>query len=281
MPAYDLVLYFECGCEEHRHETTCPIQEHFQFEIGTVPGYWCIPLGKFYLPVHKVNKASLNLNSLPFSQFEVSVKSPVRVENSKPKKVFVKTELPVYGETSISYTIQELENDLGSFEPCKTRNIEVGSYANQTLKSHQLEFEPFKLIVKEVRLVSVGDKDIASVIERVKTFPTLWRMKLEASKDGYVINKPRPPTPNLPPPQNRPLCKVKNRHGLCLALLFILMLLIAITVYVVFQYMEDLTSTNQKAKNIMIDLIAHNASLFREVESVDALVNDTSNHTTL
>ena len=28
----------------------------------------------------------------------------------------------------------------------------------------------------QVRLVSVGDKDIASVIERVKTFPTLWRM---------------------------------------------------------------------------------------------------------
>ena len=33
MPGYDLILYFECGCTEHRHETSCPIQEHFQFEV--------------------------------------------------------------------------------------------------------------------------------------------------------------------------------------------------------------------------------------------------------
>lgn len=277
MPGYDLILYFECGCTEHRHETSCPIQEHFQFEIGTVPGYWCISLGKFYLPIHKANRACVQLKSLPFSQFEISVKSPVKVDNSKTKKVYVKTELPMYGETSIGYTIKELENDLGRFEPCKARNIEVGSYANQAIKSHQLEFTPFKLTVKEVRLVSVGDKDIASVIERVKTFPTLWRMKLEASKDGYVINKPRPPTPDLPPPQNRPLCTVKNRHMLCCALLVILMLLIAITVYVIFQYLEELGITTMNAKNVMIDLIQHNASLFKEVASV----NTTSNHTTL
>ena len=31
----------------------------------------------------------------------------------------------MYGETSIGYTIKELENDLGRFEPCKARNIEV------------------------------------------------------------------------------------------------------------------------------------------------------------
>ena len=106
------------------------------------------------------------------------------------------------------------------------------------------------------------------IVNKLVTYPTIWSMDLIDTPDGFLINKKRPDSATLQRPQTfvRPQparrahhasgCPcypgnggLRSGHWICAALMFALVVLIAILAFVVYQYLESETEKMVRCEN--------------------------------